>query len=181
MTAVVSLIGYRGTGKSTVAPLLASRLGCDWRDADREIERSVGRTIPEIFATEGESTFRRLERSVIVSLLRSFDGKESNGLVLATGGGAILDSDTRDDLRRAGPVVWLTASVASILSRLSSDETSRPRLTDAASVREEIESVLCEREPLYREAMSTTVNTDEIDADDVAERVYQFVRREWDS
>src|SRR5512144_1080339 len=101
---IITLIGTRGTGKSTIAPLLAARLGWEWIDADIELERRAGKSIREIFATEGEPAFRTLERQTLVDLLKR------DRLVIAAGGGAILNPDTRRDVQSAGPVVWLQAT-----------------------------------------------------------------------
>jgi shikimate kinase len=152
---IVTLIGYRGTGKSSIAPRLAERWGSDCIDADVELERRAGRSIREIFATDGEAEFRRLERDVLVDLL------QRDRLVLAAGGGAILNADTRRDFRAAGPVVWLQADVSTIAERIGADVSSaarRPNLTSAGTVAE-IENVLRQREPLYRETATLIVNT----------------------
>jgi shikimate kinase len=156
MPNTVSLIGYRGTGKSTVGMRLARRLKRTWIDADNEVERRAGRTIKEIFAEEGEPAFRQLERDVIVDLL----GRQR--LVLSTGGGAILNPETRRDLRLAGPVVWLTASVETIAARILSDSSSasrRPKLTVGGGIAE-IRQLLEVREPFYRECASIIVETE---------------------
>jgi shikimate kinase len=152
----ITLIGYRGTGKSSVAPLLAARLGWKAVDADKEIERSVGRSIREIFETDGEDEFRRHEAGVLAKLLLQ------PRTVIAAGGGAILDSGTRVLMREAGPVVWLQASVGTILVRIGQDLKSggtRPALTkkDPAA---EVSLLLEQREPLYSETASIVVNTD---------------------
>lgn len=152
---LVTLIGYRGTGKSSVAPVLAARLGWPWVDADRELVTRAGRSIAEIFATAGEPEFRRLERETLVSLLAR------DKLVLAAGGGAILNPDTRRDVRAAGPVVWLRADVATLARRLGADDTTagqRPSLTGGNAI-DEIAGVLARREPLYRETATLNVST----------------------
>lgn len=152
---IVTLIGYRGTGKTSVAPRLAERLGVRWVDADPELERRAGRTIREIFATDGELEFRRLERETLMDLLASGTG------VIAAGGGAILNPDTRRDFRNAGPVVWLQADVTTIAARIAGDATSqnrRPNLTGQGGV-DEIHTLLAAREPLYRETATITVDT----------------------
>lgn len=152
---IVTLIGYRGTGKTTIAPRLAERLGLAWIDADPELERRSGRSIRDIFATDGEPEFRRLEREVLVDLLSRDD------LVLAVGGGAILNPDTRRDFRRAGPVVWLQADAETLAARIAEDPTSqgrRPNLTTSGGL-DEIRTLLDQREPLYRETATVTVNT----------------------
>ena len=170
---VVTLIGYRATGKSTVAPELAKRLGWAVADSDQEVEAKAGRTITQIFSEDGEAEFRRIEREVISGLLKQ------HKLVLSSGGGAILDVDTRGDIASAGPVVWLQASVETILERLTTDaETTkqqRPSLTDHADQRAEITEVLNRRTKLYADAATIVINTDELDGDSVIEVVYKEV------
>jgi shikimate kinase len=153
---IVTLIGYRGTGKSSVARPLAKRLGWQAVDADVELESRAGRTIREIFDTDGEGEFRRLERETLVDLL------SRDRLVIAAGGGAILNPETRSDFKSAGPVVWLAASASTIAQRLYGDSTTserRPNLTSKGG-RGEIEELLSQREPLYRECASLEVATD---------------------
>lgn len=165
---IITLIGYRGTGKSSIAPALAARLGWTWVDADVELEHRAGRSIREIFTTDGEPEFRRLERATLVSLLAQ------ERLVIAAGGGAILNPDTRADFRQAGPVVWLTADVPTIAERLTSDPTTaarRPSLTGQSLI-DEIAGVLKQREPLYRETATIIMPTQ---ARSVAEIVQEIV------
>ena len=153
----ITLTGYRGTGKSSVAPLLAERLGWNWIDADAEIERRAGCTISDIFASGGEPEFRRQERAVMVDLL------SRDRLVIASGGGAILDAQTRHDMRAAGPVVWLEATVETILTRMGADETTasrRPALTES-DPRSEVEQLLSVRSPLYEAVATIRVATDQ--------------------
>jgi shikimate kinase len=152
---IITLIGYRGTGKTSVAPRLAERLGVPWIDADPELERRAGRTIREIFTTDGEPEFRRLERETLVELLSQGDR------VIAAGGGAILNAETRHDFRAAGPVVWLQADVDTLAARIAGDATSRerrPNLTGQGGV-DEIRTLLAVREPLYRETATLIVDT----------------------
>ncbi|NQV24269.1 MAG: shikimate kinase [Rhodopirellula sp.] len=154
---ILTLIGYRATGKSTLAQPLAERLAWSWVDADVELERRAGRTIREIFDTDGEPEFRRLERQTLVDLLTQ------DRLIIAAGGGAVLNPETRRDFKNAGPVVWLKASVDTIEQRLYGDETTterRPNLTSTGG-REEIERLLDHREPIYADAADLVVQTDE--------------------
>jgi shikimate kinase len=163
---VITLIGYRGSGKSTVAADLAARLQVPWIDADAVIEERAGRTIREIFAAEQEAGFRRRERDVLADLL------QRDRLIIAAGGGAILNADTRRDLRKAGPVVWLQASPAVLAGRIDSDPTTaarRPNL--AGGGMEEVTRLLTEREPLYRECASLTVFTDQLEVSEIARRI----------
>lgn len=168
---VITLIGYRGSGKSTVAQPLAARLGWPMVDADAEIERAAGKSIREIFASGGEPQFRDIERRVISELL------QRDRLVLSAGGGAILDADTRRHMRAAGPVVWLRASVDTLLRRIAADQATaerRPNLT-AAGGRREIEELLARREPLYREAATIVIETDDLPAAEIVERIWQAI------
>ena len=166
----ITLVGYRGTGKSSVAQQLAEQSNLSMLDADAEIERRAGCTIRDIFAKQGEAGFRELERDVMSDLL------QRGNLVIAAGGGAVLNADTRSQMKAAGPVVWLQADPDTIESRLRSDTTThdrRPPLTkgDLAS---EIATLLAAREPLYREVATVTVVTDHRD---VAEIVAEIISR----
>jgi shikimate kinase len=153
---IITLIGYRGTGKSSVARPLAERLGWQAVDADVELESRAGRSIREVFDTDGEAEFRRLERETLVDLLGG------DRLVIAAGGGAILNPETRADFKAAGPVIWLAASADTIEQRLSGDSATagrRPNLTSSGG-RTEIEELLSQREPFYRECAVLRVATD---------------------
>ncbi|MEO1996922.1 MAG: shikimate kinase [Planctomycetaceae bacterium] len=168
---VITLIGYRGSGKTAVAEPLARRLGWSWVDADVAIESRAGRSIREIFERDGEAGFRDMERLVIQELL------QRTNVVIAAGGGAILDGDTRSELRAAGPVVWLMASVETLLGRIEGDHTTqqrRPSLT-GQTPRDEVLSVLAERMPLYQECATVIVATDNQTVDQVVERIRRSV------
>jgi shikimate kinase len=165
--APIFLIGYRGTGKSTVAKLLAERLKLDSIDADDEIEIRAGKTIAAIFTEQGEGVFRDLEAHVLSALCRR------QSVVISLGGGAVLRAENRAAIRGAGRVVWLTAGVDTIEARLAADSTTanrRPNLT-AAGGRTEIESLLAEREPKYRECATLIVATDGKTLAEVADEI----------
>lgn len=164
---VISLIGYRGSGKSSVAPLLAAQLGWEWIDADREIEMLTGKTIREIFEIQGEIAFRDIETVVISNLAFR------QNVVIATGGGAVLNPENRQRLREAGPVVWLQTSLPTLWERIQSDPrsaASRPSLTGKDPLTE-IEILLSEREPLYAEAATVVVNTDGLSIERIVEEI----------
>lgn len=163
---VITLIGYRGSGKSSVAPALAGRLGWDWADADTVLEQAAGASIREIFAAEGEAGFRQRERETLVALLAR------DRLILAAGGGAVLDPHTRRDLMQAGPVVWLRAAVETLAARIGGDPTTaarRPNLAGGGT--EEIATLLRVREPLYRECASLIADTDGLSVGEIVERL----------
>lgn len=162
----VALVGYRGTGKSTVGRLVADALGWAFVDADAELESRAGRSVREIFAEQGEPAFREMESAVLADLLAR------ERLVLATGGGVVLRADNRERLRGAF-VVWLTASVEVIDARLCGDPSTaarRPALTGLPA-REEIVRLLAEREPLYREVADAVVDAADPSPDAVASRI----------
>lgn len=148
----IFLIGPMGVGKTTIGRHLARSLGLEFIDSDHVIEERCGADIPWIFDIEGEAGFRRRERAAIEELTRR------EGIVLATGGGAVLDRDNRADLDRHGTVVYLQASVDRILSRTGKSQ-NRPLLR-TGDPRARIEQLLAEREPLYREIADITVDTD---------------------
>jgi shikimate kinase len=142
----VALIGYRGTGKSTVARLLAGQMNRHFIDVDLEIEARSGRSIDAIFAESGEPVFRDWEEGTLAELLEQFPEA-----VVATGGGSVLREQNRRRIREFGQIVWLTAFPAELARRLVADERSRlfrPALTPAGAI-EEIAQVLCARMPLY--------------------------------
>jgi len=152
----VVLIGYRGCGKTAVGQVMARELGLAFVDADVEIESRAGRSILEIFAEEGEAGFRRLEREVISELC----GRDA--VIIAAGGGAVLDSETRRQWSEPGTfVIWLTATSEELAERISRDlatSTQRPSLT-GEGVLEEITTVLQQREPLYHDCQTLTIDT----------------------
>ena len=146
---------------------LADRLGYEFIDADPEIEARAGKTIREIFDTDGEPTFREIERTVMHDLLNR------KKLVIAAGGGAVVNDQTRDEAIAAGPVVWLKASVETLEQRIYGDvstEERRPNLT-GLSGRDEIEQVLTAREPIYASSASLTVHTDGCTIDEIVEQI----------
>lgn len=168
---VITLIGYRGSGKSSVAAPLAARLGWQAVDADEEIERRAGKSIAAVFADDGEPRFRALERQVMAHLL---GGEE---LVIAAGGGSVLCEETRRAMREAGPVVWLKADVDVLADRIGGDESTRSRRPDLTQQggREEIERVLAARKPLYRECASLTVETGGRTVDEIVQGILAFL------
>ena len=156
------LIGYRATGKSTLARHLAQRLGWDWIDSDVEIEHRAGKSIARIFAEQGEPAFRDLEAAVIADLCGGGTCAAGRRLVLAAGGGAPLRKENRRAMRNSGHVVWLTAAPETILARMTGDATTadrRPSLTNRPPL-DEIVQLLGRREPIYRESAHLIVDTE---------------------
>jgi shikimate kinase len=164
----VILIGFRCTGKTAVGRELACRLGRPFVDADTYLQERAGKNIAAIFAEGGEPLFRRLEREVLTELTHK------DGIVLAAGGGAVLDEENVRRLRGSGLVVCLTASLETILRRLAADEkteSERPRLTAEADLRREVEHLLARREPFYQRAAHVTIDMEGLTVSEAAEEV----------
>jgi shikimate kinase len=140
----VALVGIMGAGKSSIGRRLATRLEVPFRDADAEIEAAAGCSIPEIFARFGEPEFRDGERRVIQRLLKDAPH------VLATGGGALLNAETRARIANETFSIWLRAPLDLLVARVERRDT-RPLLRDG-NPRATLEKLLQEREPLYAQA-----------------------------
>lgn len=150
----VVLVGMMGSGKSSVGRRLATRLGLPFVDADTEIETAAGMTIPEIFAQRGETEFRDGERRVISRILTT-----RAPLVLATGGGAFMNAETRQRIAELGISIWLRAEV-DVLMRRVRKRSNRPLLqtTDPEAT---MRRMLAEREPIYALADLTLMSRDD--------------------
>jgi len=147
---VAVLVGPPGAGKTTIGRKVARRLDVPFLDADQMIEESEGRTIPEIFATDGEPGFRAIEERIVGQALESFDG------VLSLGGGAVLSAETRRRLR-GQRVIQPASGVAEGVRR--SQGPGRPLLA-GGDVTARYQALLTERSPLYREVAWSTVSTE---------------------
>lgn len=162
---VLVLVGAPGAGKTTVGRRVARELGVDFADSDELIEKRAGKAVSDIFIEDGEPVFRAMERDVIAGALTDATG------VLALGGGAILDPDTRA-LLRDHTVVWLRVGISAATDRVGMN-ASRPLLL--GNVRGTLIRLLDERTPLYDEVSTGVVDTDGIDPAEVARRVCALV------
>ncbi len=157
------LIGPMGAGKTTVATLLAARLGVGVRDTDADVETVAGKPVSEIFVDDGESAFRALERDAVAAALREHDG------ILSLGGGAVLDPQTQAALD-GHPVVFLRVGLADAVKRVGLG-TGRPLLL--GNVRARVKQLLDERTPIYESVATIVVDTDGRTPDEVADRILQ--------
>ncbi|TLM80344.1 MAG: shikimate kinase [Actinobacteria bacterium] len=148
----VFLIGFMGSGKSTVGRLVAERLGLPFVDIDETIERTTRRTISQLFADSGETAFRAMERRAIQEVAAGPDA------VVSCGGGAVLDLWNRRTMKDAGTVVYLQVGSDEALDRIG-DYASRPLLREAEDPRAAAAALLAEREPVYASAADVTVDT----------------------
>ncbi len=166
----VVLIGYRGSGKSTVAEALSRKTGMEVISTDAMITKKEAADIPQIVRRHGWEYFRDMESEVIreVSVLKN--------VIVDAGGGVVAREQNMKLLRDTGAVFWLTASVETITRRIeASDE--RPSLTGDRSFLQEISGVLKERTPLYEKAAHHTVKTDCRTPDEIAGEIFELMRK----
>jgi shikimate kinase len=158
------LVGMMGVGKTTVARVLSDRLNRPLLDSDAVIEERTGRTVREIFASDGEPAFRALETEVLLDALAT-----PEPVIIAAAGGVVLSDENREALRRSGArVVWLCADPATLVERVR-NAGHRPLLdTDPAGT---LQRMYTEREPFYREVSDAIVLVDNRSIGDVVEAV----------
>lgn len=164
----VVLVGYRGTGKSVVGRRLARLLGLRLVSLDAELQRSAGKSIPEVVQDVGWPGFRDMEEQTVATFAAR------DGQVLDCGGGVIEREANFERLRAAGPVVWLKAGTETIVRRIQGD-TQRPSLTGAKSFTEEVDEVLQRRTPLYRRIAHHEVDTDGRTVEGIAAEIVTLV------
>jgi len=170
-TGNIVLVGFMGSGKSAVGRVLARRLGVRHLDTDAEVERAAGRTIPEIFAGEGEAAFRARETAALASLASSETGAGGR-LILSTGGGTPLRPENMALLKTIGTVVWLSAMPEAILARVAHKLDRRPLLAGHADdPLGRIQELLAARVPYYAAAAVTLDTSDCADSEEAAERL----------
>ena len=160
----IALIGYMGTGKTAVGQLLAQKLDREFFELDSLIEQKAGKSIPDIFQQDGEIAFRELE----IEATRKITGEKH--LVIACGGGIVLNKINIDRLRDGSKIVYLTASPRTILKRVSSEQGQRP-LLEVDNPTQTISELLKFRKPFYERAADITINTSRLDIESVAEQI----------
>lgn len=164
----IVLTGFMGTGKTTVGKRLARRLGWKFVDIDSLIVASAKESVANIFAEHGEAVFRRLEKRAIRRAVR---GEKQ---VIATGGGAFVNPESRQMLRSTGPAICLTAQPKAILQRVGSNLAGRPMLAGSTSPLARIQHLMAQRAPAYAKA-DLTIDTSHLSVDDVVERVWEEI------
>lgn len=165
----VFLVGPMGVGKSTIGRQLALIFNMNFKDSDKEIEDRTGASVSLIFEIEGEAGFRKREKAMIAELV------EIPNLVLATGGGAILDEENRQHLKNNGHVIYLRASVDDLLVR-TAHNFNRPLLrTD--NPRQRLETIFQQRELLYQEVADTIVETGPFTVAQVVKKVIKQIKK----
>jgi shikimate kinase len=159
-----------GAGKTTIGRLIAKQLGMVFYDSDHEIERKTGVKIPLIFELEGEIGFRKRETSAIEEL------SQLNNIVLATGGGAVLVAENREFLKKNGKIIYLRASVHDLWLRTRNDKT-RP-LLQGANIKQKLEQLYLERNPIYTSLADIIVDTGAQSAIDITKHIEQLLQHD---
>jgi shikimate kinase len=168
----IVLIGYRGSGKSTVGRRLATRLKLRFVDTDDLIEERQGVPISDIVKSHGWGHFRKLERNTIEEI------SKEDRLIIAPGGGAVLDTDSVNALRKNGLIIWLKADKPTLLKRLNQDpgtDTRRPTLTGQGTS-EELKEVMSLREPIYEQVSEIEIDTSRIDVETVVQNILTVLK-----
>ncbi|HUQ40449.1 MAG TPA: shikimate kinase [Acidimicrobiales bacterium] len=159
----VLLVGMMGAGKTRVGRALAARIGAQYLDSDEQVEAATGRTVAEIFATDGEAAFRAQESQALRAATAT-----GPPVVVSVAGGAVLDAANRAVITGAGTVVWLRATIDTLVERVG-DGAGRPLL--AGDPRRALDGLLVERRPLYAEVADLTVDVDDRSVDEVVDRI----------
>ena len=159
---MITLTGFMGSGKTTVGKVLADFLGCPFMDLDDLIVKKAGKSIPEIFAQDGEPAFRQLEARLLRQTVEKYT---ENTLVLALGGGAVTTPASAALLRDKTVCIYLRASLETLLSRLAGETAGRPLANDSLAER------LAAREPIYEETAHVVIDTDGLTPDEVADEI----------
>ncbi len=167
------LIGYRCTGKTTIGKSIAATIDWSFVDSDLLVIKECKKSIKDIIDTQGWQAFRRMERSMIKQVCTK------DRQVVATGGGAVLDTKNVRAMETSGIIVWLRATAETIRERMLQDETDqtlRPALTEKGSVAE-IEEVLLARHPYYDNASDFAIPTDDVPVNEITKRIIQEIDR----
>ena len=159
---MITLTGFMGGGKTTVGRLLADALGCPFMDLDDLIVKKAGKSIPDIFAQDGEPAFRQLEAQVLRKTVEKY--AESTA-VLALGGGAVLAPASAALLHEKTVCIYLRATLDTLLSRLAGETAGRPWADDSRALR------LAEREPVYEKTAHVIMDTDGLSPDEVTDEI----------
>lgn len=159
---LITLTGFMGAGKTTVGRLVADALGCPFLDLDQLIEKKAGRSIPAIFAADGEKGFRRLEKQVLEQTVKKY---AETTAILSLGGGSVTLPGAVDLLQEKTLCIYLEASLETLLSRLEGQTGERPMAS------EDLPTLLAAREPLYRQAAHITLPADGLTPEELTDEI----------
>ncbi len=165
----IALIGFMGSGKTTVGKLVADIMKINFVDTDQRIEDSSGLTVSEIFESQGEQAFRDLETQVVLTL------SNRNNLVISYGGGAVIREENRLAIKKSSKVFLLIANPDTILSRINGTH-SRPLITSNKQFRDQIIELLDKRKEFYKATMDYGIQTDERTPEDIASDIVRVMK-----
>ena len=174
---IISLTGFMGCGKSSVGRKLSQLLCCRFMDLDQVIEEKAGRSIPEIFASEGEAAFRAMERDALAEILDS-DSNEST-LVLALGGGAVMQAECEKMITERTRCFYLKASVDTLMSHLANEASGRPLLADnqdLSALRKQICDLMELRSATYERCAAVIVITDDKSIEAISDEIIDIIK-----
>jgi shikimate kinase len=163
----IVLIGLPGSGKTECAEVLATKLGWNWQDTDREIESKTGKSIPEIFEQSGESTFRAMETEIVAGMVSSNIAR----CVVSTGGGLPATPGNFDRLRQLGRIIYLSLPLETLAERVG-DGSGRPLLT--GQVNKNLQDLFNQRHPIYAQA-DITLDAADMSPDQAAEAIIKLL------
>ncbi|MFX1513001.1 MAG: shikimate kinase [Promethearchaeota archaeon] len=165
----IALLGFMGTGKTSVSKALAKKLGIEYIETDRLIENRVGKPIAQIFKEDGEATFRELETTIIKEIA------ERDNVIISCGGGIVLNNENTITLKKKAIIVLLTASPEVIWERIS--KTNERPLLDIPNKLERIQMLLDFRDPLYQSAADLVIDTDLLTVDEVTNIIIEEISK----
>ncbi|MFC2034082.1 shikimate kinase [Chloroflexota bacterium] len=166
----IALIGFMGTGKTAVGEVLAEKLGMKFIEQDLLIEKQAGKSISKIFQEDGEIAFREIEIEVTKKIARE------KKIVIACGGGVVLNQINIDRLKENAMIIYLKASPEIILDRVTNDKVQRP-LLEVANPAQTISELIKFREPFYKRAACITINTSKSDVNSVAKKIIKRLKK----
>ena len=168
MTKHILLVGMMGAGKTTTGKVVAERLGWNYRDSDADVEATTGLAVPELFARDGEASFRAVEAAVLSKACR-----DEAPSVISVAGGAVLSLENRQMIKTSGTVVWLRATPKHLAARVG-EGIGRPLLGDDPA--EAMVRLSAQREPYYREVATAVIDVDDLAVHEVADKVMAAAR-----
>lgn len=170
---IIALTGFMGCGKSSVASILAGNMGCFYFDLDDTIEMEEGRSIPEIFAEDGEGAFRAMELEYLDRIISDYEDFPTT-MILSLGGGTVMTPQCAELIRKNATCVYLKASVAQLVENLNIvGVENRPLLSGSENLEDKVKSMLQAREATYEKCADIILPIDGLSPTEIAERIEQ--------
>ena len=163
----IYLIGMMGSGKSTIGPLLSKKMNIDYMDMDNELEKLMDMSLPMIFSEYGEERFRMIESAFFREI------SKVGQLIYATGGGIVLHDLNKKIIKETGVAVFLDCSIDKLIDRIKHDKKNRPLVAD--NIKEQMRTIYNERYELYEECSKYTIDTTDMNIDQVIEEIMQCI------